>query len=107
MLIRAWGQPQPTQPNPPTQLTIRIRKNYSKEKFLWELDKECWDFPKRDARCQYEKVKFLEESVTKLNGNITRALSRIAPVRIKNPKCNEPWKIRQFNMLLMKTDSHG
>ena len=35
----------------------------------------------------------LEESVAKLNDNINRALSRIAPIKIKNLKCNEePWK---------------
>ena len=77
----------------PKQIKIRIRKNYTKDKFLWELDRESWIFPDPHGKSKYEKINILEESVSKFNKNITTALNRVAPMKIVNIKSTEePWK---------------
>ena len=89
------------------QARIRSRRNYSKEKYLWELDKENWDFSGAGELTRSEKIAFLEESLSKFNGNVTRALNRIAPIKMKNLKANEePWKDEEVLKNLIDEERH-
>ena len=77
----------------PRQAKVRVRRGYTKEKYLWELDKECWNFPSPSSSTQEEKVMVLESSVAKLVRNLRNGLDRIAPINIINLKTiQEPWR---------------
>ena len=62
------------------------------------MDKENWEFTISKSVDPKERIEALEKSVTKFNGNISRAMDRIAPFKVKNIKASEePWKENKIN----------
>ena len=76
------------------QNRVRIRKSYSKEKFLFELNKEDWNFQNNNMNNNVDKAEeTLENNIAKLSNNLRRALSKVAPIKIINVRREEePWK---------------
>ena len=78
----------------PKQKRVRVRKNYSKEALLEELDNCSWTLDSvNDNTTMTEKIQILEKTVDMVNYNLNKALDKVAPFKIVNQrKEQEPWK---------------
>ena len=76
----------------PQQHRARVRKNYSKEKLLTEMDKKDWKFEKLDNIEQENKLNHLKSLVSKLEGNLRCSMDTEWPMRTINRRVKtESW----------------
>ena len=75
------------------QTKARLRKNYSKENFLNELDKRNWTMSTNGSERPGKRKKNLEKFVEKYTKNITESLESIAPIKTINIRTGtDKWK---------------
>ena len=78
-------------------MRVRIRKEYSKEKFLNELDKEDWVFKNTKEGERVINIEIIDHNIRKLTKNLKKALSSIAPIKIiiLEKNLNHGYKIKK------------
>ena len=86
----------------PKEIRTRVRKRYTKEGFLTELDRRDWTLEQKSGKNRVEQIGLLERTVKKLVNNVKDSLRNLAPIKLINMRAEEePW-VEDHDVVKMK-----